>query len=100
VSPITPPFGLVQKRYSENVDLRFLLSDDNYFSAIATCGSISATIWRRGGISITWLCRICITAPSTMVTRTILITAALLAMTCAGTLGITYILTALIGVLH
>ena len=34
VSPITPPFGLVQKRYSENVKLRFLLSDDNYFSAM------------------------------------------------------------------
>src|SRR4029077_3034203 len=34
VSPITPPFGLVQKRYSENVKLRFLLSDGNYFSAM------------------------------------------------------------------
>jgi multiple sugar transport system substrate-binding protein len=33
-SSITPPFGLVQKRYSENVELRFLLSDDNYFSAM------------------------------------------------------------------
>jgi multiple sugar transport system substrate-binding protein len=33
-SPITPPLGLVEKRNSENVELRFLLSDDNYFSAM------------------------------------------------------------------
>jgi multiple sugar transport system substrate-binding protein len=34
VSPIAPPLSLVEKRYSENVELRFLLSDDNYFSAM------------------------------------------------------------------
>lgn len=32
-SPVALPLGLVQKR-SENVELRFLLSDDNYFSAM------------------------------------------------------------------
>jgi len=35
-----------------------------------------------------------------MVTRTILFSAALLAMTCAGTLRITYMLTALVGPLQ
>jgi multiple sugar transport system substrate-binding protein len=34
LSPITPPLSLVEKRYSENVELRFLLSDDNYFLAM------------------------------------------------------------------
>src|SRR5579872_2341897 len=33
-SPITPPLELVQKRNAEKVELRFLLSDDNYFSAM------------------------------------------------------------------
>jgi multiple sugar transport system substrate-binding protein len=34
LSPITPPLSLVQKRYSENVELKFLLCDDNYFIAM------------------------------------------------------------------
>jgi multiple sugar transport system substrate-binding protein len=34
LSPITPPLSLVQKRYSENVELKFLVCDDNYFIAM------------------------------------------------------------------
>lgn len=34
MSPLAPPIGLVEKRISEKVELRFLLSDDNYFSAL------------------------------------------------------------------
>src|SRR5262249_18630696 len=64
VSPITPPFGLVQKRYSENVELRFLLSDDNYFSAMRNMWVDFRNNLASRRNSITWLCRICITAPS------------------------------------
>jgi multiple sugar transport system substrate-binding protein len=34
LSPIIPPLSLVQKRYSENVELKFLLGSDNYFTAM------------------------------------------------------------------
>lgn len=34
LSPITPPHNLIEKRYSEKVELKFLLSDDNYFIAM------------------------------------------------------------------
>jgi multiple sugar transport system substrate-binding protein len=33
-APLAPPLGLIEKRISKNVELRFLLSDDNYFSAL------------------------------------------------------------------
>ena len=63
--PITPPFGLVEKRYSENVELSLPAYPTTTISRpCATCGWISATIWRHGAISTSCRCRIFTTAPS------------------------------------
>jgi multiple sugar transport system substrate-binding protein len=34
MSPLAPPLSLIEKRYSENMELKFLLCDDNYFTAM------------------------------------------------------------------